>query len=220
MQDNIHNRGAAAALSNTDLIAPRFILLSNNYVFDGNRGNYHEGDTLLPHTSLGKFKVSAENYLKSHSLNYLVIRSAPVYGRGNGQAVSFLDQLRKNLAMGRPVKVKNDELHNFAPIEGLVETVVTAMETGVKNKSLHYGGLTKCTHIEFAKAFARRFGYDPSLITANELGKANKDGKLLDYSLNSTATLQQLKLNAFLMEQGFDLLEKKLVPEFGPAKVA
>jgi len=220
MQDNIHNRGAAAALSNTDLLSPRFILLSNNYVFDGNRGNYHENDTLLPQNSLGKFKVSAENFLKGHSLNYLIVRSCPVYGRGNGQAVSFLDVLRKNLALGRQIKIKNDELHNFAPIEGLVETVITAIETGVKNRAIHYGGLTKCTHIEFAKQFATRFGFDPSLIMADEPGKANKERKLLDFSLNSTASLQQLKLNAFLLEQGFDLLEKKLVPGLGPAKVA
>jgi dTDP-4-dehydrorhamnose reductase len=210
--DNIHNRGVAGVLGFTDLFQPKFVLISNNYVFDGLRGNYKETDTLMSVSSLGKFKLSAENYLRGHSLNYVILRSAPLYGRGNGQAISFLDKLRRNLALGQQTLCKTDEVHNFAPVEGLVEAVVTSMETGVRNRVLHYGGLTKMTHCEFAKAFARRFGYDPNLIVGDSPGKANKEGRLLDFSINSTQSIETLKLNAFLLEHGFDLLEKKLVP--------
>src|SRR5258708_3672254 len=45
--DNIHNRGCASVLGFCDLFQPKFILISNNYVFDGSRGNYHETDTLM-----------------------------------------------------------------------------------------------------------------------------------------------------------------------------
>ena len=209
--DAVHTRGAAGVLGVTDIFQPKFILLSNSYVFDGARGNFKEGDTLVPQTLLGKYKVSAENYLKGHSLNHVIIRSAPVFGRGNGQAVSFLDRLRKALAKGQPIQIKSDELHGFAPIDGLVETIVRTVETGIKNRIIHYGGLTKVTHFDLAQSFAMKFGYDPKLISPAPPGKANRDGKLMDYSINCSQTLDQLKLDPFLLEQGLDLLKKKLV---------
>ena len=209
--DGVHTRGAAAVLGITDVFQPKFILLSNNYVFDGGKGNFKENDTLVPQSALGKYKVSAENYLKGHSLNYVILRSAPIYGRGNGQNFGFFDTIRKGFAKGMAMTLKSDELHNFAPIEGLVELVTRVAESGIKNKILHYGGLTKVTHFEFARQYAAHFGYDPKLLSPAPPGKANEEGKLMDYSINSTQTLQQLKFDPFLLEEGFDLLKKKLV---------
>lgn len=209
--DAVHTRGCGGVVGVTDIFQPKFILLSSSYVFDGSKGNYKEGDTLLPRTSLGKYKVAAENYLKGHSLNHVIIRSSPVFGRGNGKNLTFLDHLRLNLSRGSPMKVRDDETHSFGTIEGLVELIVRCMETGVKNKVLHYGGLTKLTQYEFAQEFARRFSYDEKLILPAEPGKTNKDGLALDYSLNSTQAIKQLKVEPLLLEQGFDLLEKKLI---------
>jgi dTDP-4-dehydrorhamnose reductase len=204
--DQVHTRGCAGILGVTDIFQPKFILISNPYVFDGTRGNYRETDTIVPQTALGKYKVSAENYLRGHSLNHVIVRSSPVFGRGNGQSITFTDRLRKALSKGEALQVKSDELHSFAPVQGLVETIVRAVETGVKNRVLHYGGLTKVTHLQYAQAFAKRFGYDPKLLSALGPGAANKDGVQMDYSLNSSQTLLQLKLNAFELEEGLKLL--------------
>lgn len=208
--DGVHTRGAAGVLGVTDIFQPRFILLSNNYVFDGAKGNFKEEDTLLPQTLLGKYKVGAENYLRSHSLNYVIVRSAAVYGRGTAHTPTFFDALRRALAQGRPIRVKSDEVHNFAPVEGLVQTIVAAMENGSRNRTVHYGGLTKLTHMEFAKAFAKHFGYDPGLVSAAPPGRANEEHRLFDYSLNSSKTLTDLKLSPLQLEEGFELLRKKL----------
>lgn len=211
MGDQVHTRGVAGIVAATDIFQPKFILLSSAYVFDGMRGNYKENDTQLPLMSLGKYKVSAENYLKSHSLNYVIIRSSPLYGRGNGISHTFMDVLRRSLARKEQIQVKANELHSFAPIDSLVDTVVRVIETGTKNRILHCGGLTKLTHFEFAQEFAEKLGYDTSLIHADTKELVKTEGKPLDYSLNSSQTLQNLKLDAFVLEHGLDLLQKKLI---------
>lgn len=214
-----HSAGAITVATVSDIFQPKFIYLSNSFVFDGKKGNYKEKDTLLPSTQLGKCKVNSENFIKGRSLNYLIIRSCPVYGRGNGKNISFLDDLRIRLSRGERIEMSTTQLHTFAPIEGLVLTLVRAAKSGLRNRILHYSGLTKVTYSEFAKAFAKRFQFDPHQIVARSDEKDSLMTGPYDYSLNSTEVSQALKINPLLLEQGFDLFEQSLLAHFHPAHV-
>ncbi|MCM2321717.1 MAG: sugar nucleotide-binding protein [Oligoflexia bacterium] len=210
-----HTSGAASISNVAEIFQPKFVYLSNCYTFDGNRGNYHEGDTVLPATALGKAKVGGENFIRGKSLNYVIIRSSPIFGRGNGISRTFLDRLRMKLARGERIEASDSELHSFAPIEGLAEVIDRVLDSGIRNKTLHYGGLTKVTLYEWARLFARRFGYPAELITAKRLTSgtaSNYELPQLDYSLNSTQSYGMLKIKPLLLEESFDLIEKNLVP--------
>ena len=91
--ERIHAGGAANIASAFDILQPRFIYISSCYSFDGSKGNYHENDSVLPSSALGKAKLGAENLVRGKSLNYMIVRSSPVLGRGNGLNLSFLDQI-------------------------------------------------------------------------------------------------------------------------------
>lgn len=215
--ENVHTGGVATVSNTAEIFQPKFIYLSNSYTFDGQRGNYHESDTILPSLVLGKAKVGGENFIRGKCLNYAIIRTSPLYGRGNGLHLSFLDRIRMALSQKRRIEVLDTEVHSFAPVDGLVdivERIAAGGEGGIRNRILHYGGLTKVTHAEFARAFAVRFGYDPALIVPKRAqGGKSGDQRQPDYSLNSTQTAELLKIKPLLLEQGFDLIEKKLVPD-------
>lgn len=212
--ERVHTGGAATTSAVLDILQHKFIYLSNCYTFDGTKGNYRETDAVLPSTSLGKAKLGGENFIRGKSLNHVIIRSSPVFGRGNGTNLSFLDRLRMSLDRGNRVELPKYELHSFAPVSGLVDLVERLVETGVKNKILHYGGLTKVSYYDFGKEFAQHFGYDPGLILPlrpdPKLKLVDSDDAH-DYSLNSTQTTQLLKIKPFLLKEGLDLIEKQLV---------
>lgn len=213
----VHGSGPAAVIAAADIIQPKFIFLSSSYVFDGTRGNYHENDTILPLSLYGKIKASGENGIKSKSLNYIILRSSPVFGRGSGTHLSHFDRLRMALDRNERFEASPYEIHSFAPIEGLCETIHRIIDSGARNRAFHYGGLTKMTTFEFATEFAKRFGYDPSLIVPKGiiLGKSGfSDDHVYDFSLNSTQTIETLKIKPFFLEEGFDLIQKKLIPKF------
>jgi dTDP-4-dehydrorhamnose reductase len=201
----LHTGGPATVSNVSGIFQSKFIYVSNCYAFDGTRGNYHETDTVLPSTALGKAKVGGENYVRGKCLNYVIVRSSPVYGMSNPFNPSFLDRLRMGLARGSRMEIDAHELHSFAPIEGLVELIVRVTETGIRNRTLHYGGLTKVSHYELARTFARKLGYDANLILPSI-----PDSRA-DYSLNSTHTAELLKVQPLLLEQGLDLLDQRLV---------
>lgn len=211
----LHSVGPASIASASEIIQPRFIYVSNAYVFDGVRGNYHEGDTVLPSTILGKLKLSGENIVKSKVLNYIILRSSPIYGRGNGYNLSFIDYLRTKLDRGEKFEASPYETHSFAPIHGLCELLKRIVDSGVRNRMLHYGGLTKMTSFEFCRAFAKHFKYDPNLVVPKGIIQRKAglpENYVYDYSLNSTQAVESLKIKPFLLQEGFDLIQKNLVP--------
>jgi dTDP-4-dehydrorhamnose reductase len=211
--EHVHTGGAATVSNVSDILQPKFIYLSNCYTFDGGRGNYHESDTLSPLTALGKAKVGGENFIRGKALNYVIVRSSPLLGRSNGMSASFLDNLRITLDRGQSLELQTHEQHSFALVDGFVDLIIRLIETGVRNKIVHYGGLTKTNYGELARTFAKRFKYDPSLILPpRSPPKIGGEDLILDYSLNSTHAVEMLKIKPLLLEESFDLIEKLLVP--------
>jgi dTDP-4-dehydrorhamnose reductase len=205
--ERLHTSGAVSVLTGAEILQPKFVYMSNSLVFDGHRGNYHETDVVLPSTNLGKAKVGGENFIKGRSINYIIVRASPAYGLGDGRHAAFLDRLRMGLESGSRLELPDEELHSFCTVYDLCEMLGRLVEGGPRNSVLHYGGLTKVTHYEFARRFAQRFGYDDSLIVR----AANPQAEQRDFSLNSSVVAKTLKVQPLLLEQGFDFIEKKLV---------
>jgi dTDP-4-dehydrorhamnose reductase len=211
----VHTAGVASTTSVIDHMHQRLIYISNCYVFDGNRGNYHESDTVLPNSSLGKAKLAGENNVRSKVLNHVIVRASPVFGRGNGMHLSFMDKIRMALDRGQKIELSMDEIHSFASIYGFTDFISRIVDSGLRNKILHYGGLTKVSYYDFGREFAKRFGYNPDLVMPKTNLVAKKKGGVVeqprDFSLNSSQATQTLKINSFLLEESFDLVEKQLV---------
>ena len=214
ISENLHAMGPASLTSIHEISSPRFIFLSNSYVFDGVKGNYTEAEPTLPQTHLGKIKVSGENMVRSKFTHSLIIRSSPLYGRGTPWNNSFFDHLRRALARGEKFEASSQEMHSFAPVSGLCDLIERAMEYEIKGKVLHYGGLTKLTTFQFAQEFAKRFQFDPNLILSKKTltrRPGTQEDTICDFSLNSSQVIQMLKIKPFLLEEGFDLIEKDLI---------
>lgn len=209
----IHSHGVAEVCNATELFAPKFVYLSNSYVFNGERGNYRESDVVLPTNAVGKAKIGGENFVRAKTLNHLIIRSSPVFGRGNGHRLSFMDSIRIKLSRNETIELSDETLYSFAPVDGLVEFTERLIESGVRNRTIHYGGLTKVTPYEFARRFAKRFGFNEKLIRAKKIESHPLHGEpeKADFSLNFTQGVELLKIQPFLLEEGFDLIEKNLI---------
>lgn len=89
----------------------RIIHISTDYVFDGNKPStesYSEDDPVDPLSEYGRSKLAGEEAIAAHSTNYLILRTAWLYGR---QGQNFLKtMLRLTLAdPARELKVVDDQ---------------------------------------------------------------------------------------------------------------
>jgi len=196
-----------------EILQPKFIYISNSYVFEGTKGNYHEDDNVLPATQMGKNKLRTENFLKGKTTNWVVIRSAPLLGRGNGRNFSFLDRLRIALERGETCDVTNQEFQSFGTVYGLVELVSRVTESGLKNKILHYGGITRTTYYDMCIKFCERFGFDPRFIRGERYIQKMKGRQPdeFDFSLNCSEAMKIFKLKPQTIDDCLEQLGEKCV---------
>lgn len=196
--ERIISKGPGEVIKVADILQPHFIYISSCYVFDGERGNYNEVDSLSPVNTLGKLKLSGENVVKAKASHFTVIRTAPLFGISHAWRPTFFDNLRVSLGMGRSVTLQNDEIHNFAPIGMMISLIEKVLASSSRKNIFHLGGLTKMTHFEFGQLFARLFGFDSGLIRTQPLQQGRS---VLDYSLNFTQTIKSVGLDSHDIEE-------------------
>lgn len=95
----------------TKLVNAHFQLLSTDFVFDGNKGNYNENDEVNPLGVYAKSKVDGERLLlNSDYKNYSIVRTIIVYGTANNLSRSNLIVWAKSaLPKGESMNIIDDQ---------------------------------------------------------------------------------------------------------------
>lgn len=200
----LHSTGPSVVMTAADYIKSKFIYISSDWVFAGTEGNYSETDTAMPYSQIGKAKLGAENYIRNRSGNHVIIRSAPLLGRGTLQHPSWLDVIREHQLSKKKISIPHKSKINPVHISQLLFLIEKVLEQDVKNKTFHLGGLTKTTPYEVAQAFLKKFNYDLKLIEKSDDHSSPQEN---DFSLNFTQSIRSFKTEPLLLEQSLDLLE-------------
>ena len=199
-----HLTGPTHTLIGADYVKAKYIYISSDWVFGGADGNHGEGDTAIPSNSLGKLTLGSENYIRARSLNHVIIRCAPLLGRGTIDHPSWLDQIREAELTRKPRYQSKVLLHNPVHVRELSTLIDRVLKQDIRNKTLHLGGLTKISRHDLAKLFIDSFD-----LQMKEIPEAPKGTDLLteDFSLNFTQTLRLLKTEPLFLKQSLDLLK-------------
>ncbi len=200
----IHLTGANQMLVAAEYVKAKYIYLSSDWVFSGQDGNFGENDTAIPYHALGKTKLGAENYVRSRSLNHVIIRCAPLLGRGTLDHPSWTDRLREAGAFQGSISLSERSIHNPVHIRELGILIDRVIEGDIRNKTLHLGGLTRISEYQLALEILEAFGFDKKILSPTKSGTGTMS---LDYSLNTTQTLRLLKTEPLFLKQSLDLLK-------------
>ncbi len=100
----------------------KLLYISTDAVFDGKKGNYKENDIPNPITDYGKAKLAAENVIKNNCKNYIIIRTANIYGQNNEiwdkRTKSLLDEINSKQTVYR----FNDVYRSFTLVDNLAKS--------------------------------------------------------------------------------------------------
>jgi dTDP-4-dehydrorhamnose reductase len=154
-------------------LGARFVYFSTDYVFDGLAGPYTEASPANPLSVYGKSKSEAELALADAlGESQLTVRTSWVYGPER-QGKNFSYQLAKALSTGKELTCPSDQVSNPSYGPDVAGAVVGLVEAGVSGL-IHVAGPEVMGRVEFARALAKGFDLDPSLIVAKttaELGQ-------------------------------------------------
>ena len=174
----------------------RFIHISTDAVFDGEKGDYREEDAPNPLSTYARTKLAGEIAVMAENPEALIAR-VNFYGwslRGNRSLAEFFFN---NLSQGREVQGFTDVMFCPLLVQDLID-VLRFMDQKQLTGLYHTVSSEKISKYEFGVRLAKKFGFDPNLIKPVSV----KDGGL------SAARSLNLNLNTDKLgkERGIPLL--------------
>lgn len=143
----------------------QFIYFSTDFIF-GENGPHGEDDITGPLNFYGESKLQAENWVKQHIPNAVIVRPVFIYGPElPGSRPSFIQWVQKQLIQEKSIKVVNDQKRTptyvFDICQGL-ETIIVENHSGV----FHLAGAEIITPYEMALEVANCLSLNAGLIEA------------------------------------------------------
>ncbi|MDZ4837346.1 MAG: dTDP-4-dehydrorhamnose reductase [Candidatus Melainabacteria bacterium] len=156
--------GAANLVEAANRVGAKLVLLSSDYIFDGDRGPYDVNDLANPLNVYGYHKLLMEQHVATVCESYLIVRTTIVYG-WEVVGKNFIARLIHKLSQRQKIKVPNDQFGTPTYNRNLARTLIELVgrdQSGV----FHLAGSTSIDRYGFAIKAAQIFGLDTRLIQA------------------------------------------------------
>ncbi|MBU2018403.1 MAG: SDR family oxidoreductase [Bacteroidetes bacterium] len=188
-------------------------LLSTDFVFDGEKGNYSETDKVHPLSVYARSKVEAENVLlKSTYQNWSIVRTIIVYGTGeNLSRTNIVLWAREALKEEKPLNIVDDQFRAPTWAEDLAWgclEIERRNETGI----FHLSGPITRSILELVKEIADFYGLSTTnlnAISSKTLNQAAHRPPKTGFDLLKSRN--QLGYDPLDIKEALDLLEKELI---------
>ncbi len=141
----------------------RFLFVSSDMVFDGRQGNYRETDPVCPISVYGRTKVDSEQLFLSKEGNFVIARSALIYGRPVIGGSSFSMWIENRLRMSQNTPLFVDQYRTPVLVNNLAAALLELAEndfTGI----IHLGGENRINRLTFGKQLCAVCNYDEGLL--------------------------------------------------------
>jgi dTDP-4-dehydrorhamnose reductase len=171
----------------------RFLFLSTDQVFDGEKSWYSETDSPRPIHRYGLSKLRGEEMALAMGPIGTVLRIALVYGESPGGTRASSEQITSALRAGRRPQLFTDEFRTPIFVDDVAEAIAELLPRD-DVPLLHLAGPDRVSRREFGRLVAESCGLDDSLI--DSLTHADVDlvpPRPKDLSLNTTRARQLLK---------------------------
>lgn len=138
------------------------VYFSSDYIFDGVNGPYAEDGALNPLSEYGRQKLEVEEKIKKNVKNYLILRTAVVFG-WEPKGKNFVMQVLRRAKAGEIISVPFDQISN-ATYAGDIAAATRELIRQEKRGVFHIAGSGVLSRLDFAKIIAEVFGLDQNYI--------------------------------------------------------
>ena len=142
----------------------KLVFLSTDFIFDGTKedGMYKETDAPNPLSYYGKTKYEAELLIKNSELEYLICRTAVLYG-WNLWKLNFITWIINQLKDKKNLSIVTDQFNSPTYVENLAEIILKLLEKDAEG-IFHTAGDCSLSRYEMALRTAEIFNFDLALI--------------------------------------------------------
>ena len=179
----------------------RLIYISTDLVYAGYRGSMLKEDAkLIPVSLYAETKLMGEMKVKETLENYLILRTALLYGFGLNHSRCHFHKMNEELKNGKPIKLFVDQFRTPISLQETVQIITKIAQMDIMNEIINLGGVERASRYELGEILSSVAGYDKSLLQKITLDDVPQLPKVEDVSLN-TDKLQSLGIQQMSIEE-------------------
>ncbi len=163
----------------------KLIYTSTDLVYAGYRGSYLREDAkLIPVSLYAETKLMGEEKIRKTFSNYVILRTALLFGFGLNHSRSHFHYLYENLKNNKSVKVFIDQFRSPISVTEAARLISKLIDKDFYGEVINFGGPERVSRYELAERLCELAGFDKNLLIKIKLDDIPQLPKVEDVSLN------------------------------------
>ena len=159
---SVNVTGTRNVVEASDEIGAKLVYVSTDYVFDGAKGMYREGDVTNPINYYGKTKLEGEHVVETTCEDGIIARTSVLYG-WNPAKPNFVTWALEELVAGNRIRVVSDQFNSPTLSDNLADMLIRLIKRD-ENGVFHASGGERISRYDFAIKIAEIFDLSSELI--------------------------------------------------------
>lgn len=173
----------------------KLIYISTDLVYAGYRGSMLKEDAkLIPISFYAETKLMGETKIQETFDNYIILRTALLFGFGLSHSLNHFQFVYKDLKNGKPVKLFTDQYRTPLEVSDAARMLTELIRKNIKGEIINFGGRERLSRYELIEILCEEAGFDKNLLIKTTMEEAGLIYKVADVSMN-TEKLQSLGVN-------------------------
>ena len=190
----------------------KLIYLSTDLVYAGYRGSFLKEDAkLIPVSLYAETKLLGEVKIKNILDNYLILRTALLYGFSSTHATNHFKEMYENLKNGKAVSLFTDQYRTPLALYDAARIIREVIQKDVKTEILNFGGLERVSRFELGEILCKSASLYQNLLKKISLNDLPNYPTVADVSMN-TDKLQSYGINQQTIEEAISFMLKENKP--------
>ena len=191
-------------------IKSKLIHISTDYIFDGEKAPYKEGDIPNPINYYGKTKLEAENIIRSSQRKYIIIRTGSLFSEFISMHSNKLCWLLNKFKNEQKIFSATDMISTATSTGSLAHIIFKTISSIPFNENfiINYSGQDSMSVYDFSLLVAKTFNFNKNLIEPILMKDlAFKAKRPKDTSLNTDFINNLLDCNIYETEYSLNIIK-------------
>lgn len=186
-------------------INAKLVYTSTDLVYAGYRGSLLTEDAkLIPVSLYAETKLMGEIKIKETFDNYLILRTALLFGLGLNGVKRHFDMVYKNLKSGLTVRLFKDQFRTPISLQEAARIIRDLARKDLRGLTLNFGGPERVSRVQLGELLCEAAGFDQNLIEPILMDDVPAVAKVEDVSMNTdklkTLGIRQHSLAEMMLE--------------------
>lgn len=206
---NVH--GPENVIKACKKINSKLIFISTDFIFDGEKegGFYNEKDHPNPLSFYGMTKLKAEIAIINSGIDYLICRTAVLYGRDE-RKLNFITWILDSLKQNKKISIVKNQINSPTFVKNLAQIILKLIEKKAQG-IFHTTGNCALSRYDMALKCAEIFNYNKNLvIPINSLKQKAIRPKNVSLDISKLKKFIGSELKIYTFEDGLNYMKQQI----------